>query len=117
MAVKEKEGHFLEGGFLGQVVDRIAAVSQAHPLFAYRADRGLTGDDAGQPTTLFVRAHCAHKLQFNHDWIIDSTDFAENVSLVRSHRAQSSGSARPRCLHTRANLKFCAPPAYTDASR
>ena len=54
LAVMQQVGDLLETGIVGEVVDVVAAISEARAFLAHRADRGPAGDDAGQSTRFFL---------------------------------------------------------------
>ena len=57
MPVQQEERHLFKSGLLGQVLNGITAISQAHTLFAYGTDCCLARHHAGQSASLFICAH------------------------------------------------------------
>src|SRR6266850_5527026 len=57
MPVQQKIGDFLERALFGEILDRVATVSQTHAFFPDCRNRRLAGHNPSQPAALFVCAH------------------------------------------------------------
>ena len=57
LAVQQQIRHFFETGFVGKIVDVIAAIGQSRAFLAHRTQSGFAGRDARESTHFFLCCH------------------------------------------------------------